>query len=131
MSRYGSPEVVTYHPGFFAQTLPSLDVPRFITLWMDVDLESSAEDVMTVFDRIDPRGAVFSHECEPRFFDGDDIVAQRNAIAVVPPIVAAFERANAPVRGRFLSGCTGAFWRRQGGISVLGDGSIRKLLAGI
>ena len=74
---YGSPEVVTFHKGFFSQTLPSLDVARFITLWMDVDLESSAEDVMTVFDRLDPRGAVFTHECEPRFFDGDRIVAER------------------------------------------------------
>jgi hypothetical protein len=128
---YGAPEVVTFHPGFFAHTLPALEVARLITLWMDVDLESSAEEVMTVFDRIDPRGAVFSHECEPDFFADGRIVAQRNSIAVVPPIVAAFERANAPPRGRFVSGCTGAFWRRQGGIPVLGDASIRKLLARI
>jgi hypothetical protein len=128
---YGSPEVVTFHQGFFSQALPALDVARFITLWMDVDLESSAEDVMTIFDRLDPRGAVFTHECEPRFFDGDRIVARRDAIAVIPPIVEAFERADAPARGRYLTGCTGAFWRRQGGIPVLADAAIRRLLAGI
>jgi len=122
---------VTFHKGFFSETLPSLDVARFITLWMDVDLEASAQDVMTVFDRVDPRGAIFTHECEPRFFDGDRIVAQRDSIAVVPPIAEAFERVNAPARGRFLSGCTGAFWRRDGGIPVLADAPIRKLLAGI
>jgi len=131
VARYGSPEVVTFHKGFFSETLPSLDVARFITLWMDVDLEASAQDVMTVFDRVDPRGAIFTHECEPRFFDGDRIVAQRDSIAVVPPIAEAFERVNAPARGRFLSGCTGAFWRRDGGIPVLADAPIRKLLAGI
>ena len=37
----------------------------------------------------------------------------------------------AAARGRFLSGCTGAFWRRDGGIPVLADAPIRKLLAGI
>ena len=127
---YGAPEIVTFHAGFFAQTLPALDVARFITLWMDVDLESSAQDVMTIFDRIDPRGAVFSHECEPGFFADERIVAQRHSIAVVPPIVAAFERANAPPCGRFVSGCTGAFWRAAG-IPVLGDAAIRRLLAEI
>jgi len=109
----------------------SFDMPPLMGLWMDVDLESSAEDVMTIHPRLDPLGAVFTHECEAVHFDGDRIVAVRDPNTVVPSIVDAFARAGAPALGRYLTGNTGAFWRRDGGLPVLADAPLRKLLAGI
>ena len=37
---YGAREMVTFHPGYFADTLSAFAMPDLIMLWMDVDLES-------------------------------------------------------------------------------------------
>jgi O-methyltransferase len=131
VSEYGAADVVSFHKGFFSDTLATFDMPPLMALWMDVDLESSATDVMTVFDKVDPLSAIFSHECEPPQFVDDQIRATRDPNTVVPPIVDAFERSSVSPRGRYLSGCTGAFWRRDGGLPVLGDAPLRRLLAGV
>ena len=127
---YGAREMVTFHQGYFADTLSSFDMPNLITLWMDVDLEASARDVVTAVPRVDPSGAVFTHECIAPFFEGDRIVAPRGPNMVVPEIVDAFARIGAPPRGCYLHGSTGAFWR-QGGVPVLGFPALQRLLDGV
>ncbi len=127
---YGAREMVTFHQGYFADTLSAFAMPDLITLWMDVDLESSARDVVTVIPRVDPSGAVFTHECAAPYFEGERIVAPRGPNMVVPVIVDAFARIGAPVRGCHLHGSTGAFWR-QGGVPVLGFPALQRLLAGV
>ena len=128
---YGAREMVTFHPGYFADTLSAFAMPDLITLWMDVDLESSARDMVTVIPRVDPAGAVFTHECLAAFFEGERIVAPRGPNMVVPVIVDAFARIGAPVRGRYLHGSTGAFWRQGGGVPVLGFPALQRLLGGV
>ena len=128
---YGAREMVTFHQGYFADTLSAFAMPDLITLWMDVDLEASARDVMTVVSRVDPSGAVFTHECLASYFEGERIVAPPGPDMVVPVIVDAFAHIGAPVRGCYLHGSTGAFWRREGGVPVLGFPALQRLLGGV
>jgi hypothetical protein len=127
---YGAREMVAFHQGYFADTLSSFAMPDLITLWMDVDLEASARDVMTVIPRVHPSGAVFTHECLATYFEGDRVVAPRGPNMVIPVIVDAFERIAASARGCYLHGSTGAFWRREG-FPVLGFPALQRLLDGV
>lgn len=131
VERFGAPEVVTFHQGFFADSLRDFEMPPLLGLWMDVDLESSARDVMAIHRFIDPLGAVFTHESDARSFEDDRVVAAHGPDAVLPIIADAFEQAGAPARGRHLFGATGALWRRDGGIPVLAQAPLHRLLSGI
>jgi O-methyltransferase len=106
---FGVSRCVSYHKGYFSDSLPRSSLPPLMALWMDVDLASSARDVMTIADKIVPQGAVFSHECEPTNFSGNVITAHPDS--VVPSIVERFADLGDPVTGQFLYGNTGAFWR--------------------
>jgi hypothetical protein len=86
---------------------------------MDVDLESSARDVLTILPSLDRRGALFSHECPPEAFTDGQIDSERSLEAVIPPILDAFAAAGRVVAGRHVHGHTGAFWDREVGIPVL------------
>ena len=56
IDEFGEPRVVSFHKGFFADTLPHFRKRPIIAIWMDVDLFSSAMDVAQVFDGCpDPR----------------------------------------------------------------------------
>jgi O-methyltransferase len=129
VEKFGAPSGVAYHKGFFADSLPVSDIPGLISLWMDVDLASSAQDVMMIAEKIDSRGAVFSHECEAANFVDGRIVAQSDS--VIPSIVDRFSKLGAPVTGQFLSGNTGAFWRRDGGVPVLSARTLMKVMTSI
>lgn len=123
---FGAPAVVTYHPGFFSDTLPAFDCSPLISLWMDVDLESSARDAMTAFPKVDRRGAVFSHECDAPCFVGG-VHQDPHPNHVIPPIMQAYATADAKIEGRHISGATGAFWRRNG-IAVMSNDMLLGLL---
>jgi hypothetical protein len=110
VERYGAREMVTFHPGYFSDSLRGFEIPPLISLWMDVDLEFSAKDVMTTHNRIDPRGAVFTHESEARFYEDGRIVVGRDPDVVLPIIADAFEQAGAPPIGRHLHGYAGSAW---------------------
>lgn len=125
----GVSRAVTYHKGFFSDSLPVANLPPLMSLWMDVDLASSATDVMTIADRIDPRGAVFSHECEAGNFVNGGITAHPDS--VIPSIVQSYTRLGASISGRFLAGNTGAFWRQNGGFPVLSHAVLMKLMQAI
>src|SRR6201999_2938672 len=77
VAAYGDARPVSYHAGFFADSLPGFREERLCCVSMDVDLESSAKDVMTILPRLDPRGVLFSHECPPELFTHDSVTVVR------------------------------------------------------
>jgi O-methyltransferase len=127
VTAYGRPAPVTYHEGFFADTIPQVSMPQLAQVWMDVDLETSAKDVVAVFPRLDPRAAVFSHECPKDAFTPDGIVGEPGPDAVIPPILDGFTAADRTVTGRHVDGHTGAFWDAEAGIPVLPTTSLLAL----
>jgi hypothetical protein len=124
---YGRSAPVRYHQGFFADSIPTVPLSNVAQLWMDVDLESSAKDVMEVLPHVDRRGAVFSHECPGEAFSGDRIVSERSPETVIPPILDAFAALGRPVAGRHIHGYTGAFWDAEVGIPVLPTSALLRL----
>jgi hypothetical protein len=86
---------------------------------MDVDLESSSRDIMTILGRLPVESCLFSHECCPEYFGPTGIVAARGPDSVVGPILDAFRENGREITGRFISGNTGAFWDRNRGIPVM------------
>ena len=119
IERFGAPEAVQFHKGFFADSLGVWRPAQLMCLWMDVDLEVSAHDLMVVADRVDPRGTVFSHECPAGIFQGERIVSPPSPDNPVAPMLAKFEELGRPLTGSYVSGYTGAFWPRDAGIPVL------------
>ena len=94
---------------------------------MDVDLESSSEDVMAVLPRLDRRGVLFSHECPADLFTDSGVHAPRSPEQVVPPILDAFAAAGRRVAARHVHGHTGAFWDADAGIAPLPTASLLAL----
>jgi len=126
---FGQPDMVEFHKGYYCDSLSAFDCPDLISLWMDVDLESSARDVTRVFHKVSQAGAVFSHECRADNFLNGAIKAERAADSVIPPILDSFKQQQVEVRGRFLWGNTGAFWRQGGSCPVLSNAVLQKLIA--
>ncbi len=119
VAEFGRPDVVTFHQGFFSDSLPRWTARPAACFWMDVDLEQSAIDALAAFPSLDRRGALFSHECQQASFDGPRPVTNRGPDAVVGPIVDAFVAAGRQPVGCFLFGHTGAFWDDRAGVPVL------------
>lgn len=119
VTRYGAIEVVEFHQGFFSDTFSRYRPPPLICLWMDVDLESSARDLMAVADLLDPRSTVFSHESEPGMFVDGEVVNAPRLDNPIPPMLDRFAALGRPLVGRFVRGSTGAFWPREGGVPAL------------
>jgi hypothetical protein len=85
---------------------------------LDVDLESSAKDLMALADRVDPRGTVFSHECIAEFFRQGRIECPPAADNPVAPMLEEFEKLGRLLAGHHVAGFTGAFWAVDDGIPV-------------
>lgn len=108
---FGARSVVTFHKGFFADVLPTLSLGPVSCVWMDVDLESSALDVMHVLPQLDGRGCVFSHECWPdHFSESQEVIAQQSHESVLPPVKQAFVNDSRAPKGKFLAGRLGVIW---------------------
>ncbi len=123
---FGHVEVVDIDQGFFSDTLPKFD-QQFAMIWMDVDLESSSKDVMTLLPALPAAACVFSHECPPEsFVEGRP---QPHTTEVMPPIVEAFESAGAEPVGSHLLGELGALWRSGVSVPVLGFDQISAIVA--
>ena len=111
VGNFGAPQVVTWHRGFFADVLPTIDVRSIASIWLDVDLESSSRDVMGILPRLNPQGCVFSHECWPEHFaENGGITSQSSPEFVLTPIKEAFMADNRHPTGRYLIGHTGVIW---------------------
>jgi O-methyltransferase len=129
ITEFGHPDSVILHPGFFSESVPEWQPRSVMSLWMDVDLEQSAADALRIFPNVDPRGAVFSHECRPANFNGLEPVPRRGSDDVVGPIADAFADAGRVAAGIFLSGYTGAFWDAHDGLPVLPIQPFERVLA--
>jgi hypothetical protein len=129
IAEFGSPSAVTFHPGFFSDSVPQWSSRPVMCLWMDVDLEKSAVDALRIFPHLDRRGTLFSHECKPESFAPDGRPAPRRSVdEVVGPICDAFAAGGRQAVGRFLSGNTGAFWDAREGAPVLPAQAFERLL---
>lgn len=65
VNAFGAIEAVEFLPGFFADSLTDWNRPTAL-LWMDVDLYTSAKDLLPkVIPTLDSRGVIFSHEFLP------------------------------------------------------------------
>jgi len=119
VEEFGKLSVVRFHRGFFSETLPHYLDPKVACLWMDVDLEASAQDVMTLLPSLSPHSCVFSDECEPADFSDGSVITEPGPDNVIPPIVEAFTRAGRRLTGSFVAGHTGVFRDADRGIPVL------------
>ncbi len=131
VTEFGHIGCITFHRGFFSETLPHSTVTP-LCIWMDVDLATSSRDVMCVLDRLPMRGCVFSHECLRDNFAGGAIQPRPHhhsgADDVIPPILDAFRRTGRSITGRFLFGNTGAFWDKNVSFPVLPTDAVIRLL---
>ncbi len=119
VGEFGCPGSVTYHEGYFSDSVPRWPRVPVACVWMDVDLESSADDALQVFECLDRAGALFSHECLAQHFVGRNVRSERSPGDVVMPIIDAFGRAGRRLEGRFVAGNTGAFWDPDSAVPVL------------
>jgi O-methyltransferase len=128
--QFGCIDAVTFHKGFFSDSLAREEVPALMSLWMDVDLESSARDLGPAFDRVDPKGAIFSHECDIRdFVDGVPVARLSGPDQVVPVIMDLLGSVRASLAGRHIGGNTGAFWSTGTSLPVADVDSVLAILA--
>jgi hypothetical protein len=127
---FGVPEAITWHRGFFSQTMQAFREP-LACIWMDVDLEESARDVMTGLSLLDERGCIFSHEIgDKAFIDG---LPNKKRIAaghyeVLGPISHAVEGRAGEARGEYLVSSLGVVYL-PGSIRVLPYAHVAALLA--
>jgi hypothetical protein len=129
VSAFGAIDAVAFHEGFFSESVPRWNRKPVACIWMDVDLERSADDALRIFDALDVRGALFSHECLPQDFDAGRVVPRRGVDQVIGPILDAFAGSGRRPAGAFVAGQTGAFWDEASGIPVLGSDALERLLA--
>lgn len=127
VDEFGKLSAVRFHKGYFSESLLRYDEREVACIWMDVDLEPSAQDVMTLLPRLSPLSCVFSDECKPSNFQQGRVVSQAGPDEVIPPIVEGFAKAERRVSGSFISGNTGVFYDPENGIPVLDSGPLIRL----
>lgn len=115
VTRFGAIDAVEFHKGFFADSLKVWRPDKLMCLWMDVDLEVSAQDLMIVADRVDERGTLFSHECSPDIFQDGAIVSEPHPDNPVRPLLDRHVALGRPLTGHHVAGYTGVFWPRSTG----------------
>jgi hypothetical protein len=131
VARFGAIDATTFHEGFFSESLKRWRPDKLLCLWMDVDLESSARDLMVVGDAVDPRGAIFSHECTADVFRDGRVESTPRPDNPIAPMLETFEALGRPMTGHYVSGFTGAFWAKDTGIPVLGTAPLFDLASAL
>lgn len=129
VAAFGRPDCVTFHRGYFSDSLRTWPRMPIACLWMDVDLDTSSQDVMTIFPQLHPQSAVFSHECSVEHYRDPELAARPDPHNVIPPIVEAFAGAGRQAVGCHVHNFTGAFWDEQDGIRAL-PGTVMARLCG-
>jgi hypothetical protein len=117
IAEFGRPQAVSYHRGYFSETVRTFDKGPVLCVWMDVDLPSSARDVAEIFDRLPRESAVFTHESTPTVFAAGRVDPAHSQ--VFPPIVNKFASLQRPIVGRHVADWLGAVWDRDVGIPVV------------
>jgi hypothetical protein len=128
ITAFGDIRCVKFFPGYFSDSLPHYQGTP-LAIWMDVDLRSSAEDVMQILPRLARNSLVFTHECRPENFADGRVVSSNTEDDVLPPILKAFAEDGRMATGTYLTGYTGAVWDRRDGIPPLSVTSVRNLIA--
>lgn len=123
---FGQLGPVQFRKGFFSETVPDFTEP-IACIWMDVDLASSAEQVMVALPRLPEDSCVFSHELPAQAFHHG--VPQPPVSEVLPSIVEAFTARHMKPTGTHVAGCLGAVWAEGRGIPVLAFEHVRKIVA--
>ncbi len=117
IDEFGDPGVIEFHKGFFADTVPHFSQKPIISIWMDVDLFSSARDVARIFDWLPVSSVLFTHEFPADGAEGGRVI--RETSEVFPPILDRFASLGRTPVGRHLDGHLGAIWDAAEGIPVL------------
>jgi hypothetical protein len=129
ITRFGDLGVCDFHPGFYSESMAVRPRTPLCMVWVDVDLESSARDMTTVFDDLSPRGGVVSNEAHDFDYDHGKIVQAPHPDAVLPVLRDALEARFGAVRGDHLANCSGSLYAAQTGLPVLPWAQISGLLA--
>jgi len=129
VEEFGAPECVSYHPGFFSDSLREPPVLPSV-IWADVDLATSMADVLgPLFASLPRISCVFSHELSEASLNGEGPAPfQELADEVLGPLVGAFRAAGRPVTLRNMAGFTSAFWETGRGVPALPWAAIEALL---
>jgi hypothetical protein len=117
IAEFGQPQVVKYNKGFFCDTVPRFTKSPILCIWMDVDLISSARDVVPLLDRLPRASALFTHEFPADGAEGGRLIVSKSE--VFPPLDERFRALGRSPVARHLFGCTGAIWDAEQGIPVL------------
>jgi len=125
---FGKLEPVTFHKGFFSDTLPGAPVDA-LCIWMDVDLEASSRDVMAILPALRRESCVFSHEAFPDDFLNGRLTEARGPDSPLVPIVDAYTKLGRDVQGRYLTGNIAAFWETGAAVPVMPYEELRRLVA--
>ena len=119
---FGCASRVEFVKGFYSDSLKTYDMPDLMAIWMDVDLYSSAKDMMGAADKLHERSTLFSHECTQERYDGFKVVPGHvYADNVAAGICEHFDARGIHVQGRHVLANTGAFWRAKGGSPVVSN----------
>ncbi|MBN2804336.1 MAG: hypothetical protein JXR91_14670 [Deltaproteobacteria bacterium] len=114
IATFGHISSVTFHKGFFSETVKDFKTP-LMCLWMDVDLYTSALDVTPVFNLLDKRSCIFTHE-----FLGDSLnedgTFRFETSEVLPAIADKFNKDGRNIAGEHMNVATGAIWEPGQGI---------------
>lgn len=123
---FGRPRSVELLEGFFDASLVGWSRPIAL-LWMDVDLPSSARDVLDAcLDFVDPRGWVFSHDFEAHEMAGQIVRPDWLAAAIHERLVAR----DPAYHAHFVAGNTAAFgW--SGSVGPAAPSQLARLAEGL
>ncbi|MDP9056128.1 MAG: TylF/MycF family methyltransferase [Pseudomonadota bacterium] len=131
VTRFGAVECVRFHKGFFADTFRHWRPPPLMCLWMDVDLEVSAHDLMVIADVLDPRASLFSHECSASIFHDEEIVSPPSPDNPIAPMLSRHDELGRSLTGRYIAGFTGGFWPREAGVPIVDNDVLWSLLGNL
>jgi len=105
ISTLGRPRCVRFVKGWFSESLRGFD-DTLVLMWLDVDLYQSTLDVLgNVYDKLDPRGLVFSHEFAGEFIDADGLIEEAPGEDVARAFRSFFGQHGVSYRAKFLTGC--------------------------
>ncbi len=124
---FGVLEAVEMHKGFFADSLPNYKGSP-LAIWMDVDLEISSRDVMTLLPRVEKLGCVFTHEAVAEFIADGKVTVAPGPDSVLPPIVAAFTRAARNYTARHIVDCLSCLWDPETSLPPLSYTALARLV---
>jgi O-methyltransferase len=128
VAEFGHLPSVSFHRGFFADSVPHYPEREIACIWMDVDLEVSARDALRLFPRLAPESCLFSDEIGPDNFSEGRVVGEPpSPDSVLPPIIDAFAADGRSIVGNFVWGHTGVFRDEKRGIPVIETASLLRL----